>query len=59
MDYPNLYVLELLGIPRNSFRKGNDCLSEIFFWKNSIVSLNSRNIVPVCSVHHRVVMDGA
>ena len=24
----------------------NDCLSEIFFWKNNIVSLNSRNIVP-------------
>ena len=24
----------------------NDCLSEIFFWKNNIVSLNSRTIVP-------------
>lgn len=24
----------------------NECLSEIFFWKNNIVSLNSRNIVP-------------
>ena len=24
----------------------NDCLSEIFFWKNNIVSLNSRPIVP-------------
>ena len=41
-----MHVLELLGIPRNSFRKGNDCLSEIFFWKNNIVGLNSRNIVP-------------
>ena len=24
----------------------NDCLSEIFFWKNNIVSLNSRPIMP-------------
>lgn len=24
----------------------NDCLSEIFFWKNNIVSLNSRAVVP-------------
>ena len=24
----------------------NDCLSEILFWKNYIVNLNSRNIVP-------------
>ena len=24
----------------------NDCLSEIFFWKNNIISLNSRAILP-------------
>ena len=24
----------------------NDCLSEMFFWKKNIVTLNSRNIVP-------------
>ena len=24
----------------------NDCLSEIFFWKNNIVSLNTRPILP-------------
>ena len=24
----------------------NDCLSEIFFWKNNIVSLNKRPILP-------------
>ena len=32
--------------PRFNIGLHNDCLSEIFFWKNNIVSLNSRNIVP-------------
>ena len=27
----------------------NDCLSEIFFWKNNIVSLNARPILHYCA----------
>ena len=31
---------------RLNIRLHTDCLSEMFFWKNNIVRLNSRNIVP-------------